>query len=151
MGRGQDRGKSAGNLEQDDEFCRRVALEKRLEEGLSRAGSLSQKSFPEGMAWCSLQTKTVCLHLWRPRLLGFGVGHLLLLCFGKSIPLFFSGQTPLCKTMAILAGAGGMVIKGIGPALTCLAHGTYVLVCPCTRMLFAFLSNLNLCNFRRCD
>lgn len=64
-----------------------------------------------------------------------------------------SGQTAPCKAMAILAGpagskAGGVVTKCIGAALARLARRTCVLVHPCACMLFAFLSNLNLCGFR---
>lgn len=64
-----------------------------------------------------------------------------------------SGQTPPCKTMASLAGpagsgAGSTVTKGIGAALAWLDRSTYVHVRLCACMLFAFLSNLNLCNLK---
>lgn len=49
------------------------------------------------------------------------------------------------------SGAGGTVTKHVGAVPACLTCGTDVLVHPCTCMLFAFSSNLNLCNFRRCD
>lgn len=80
-----NRGKSAANLEQDDGFCCRVTLERRLEERLSRAGSLSQRTSLRGRAGAASQGRPpVCVHggCWD------SVWDICCRCFGKGIPLF---------------------------------------------------------------
>lgn len=123
-----------------------------------RKGFPGQGRCPRELPWgdtcCSLRTKTVCMRLARLRLPGFGAGHLLPLCFGKGIPLFLGApRLPVQHNghpgRATGSGAGGTVT--ISAACISLARGTCVLVPACTHMVFAFLSNLNLCNFKGCD
>lgn len=59
-------------------------LEKSLRGSAFQGRVVVQKSLP----WYSLPSKTICLCLRGLRLSGFGVRHLLPLCFGKGILLF---------------------------------------------------------------
>lgn len=99
-------------------------LEKSLRGSAFQGRVVVRKSLP----WCSLPSKTICLRLRGLRLSGFGVGHLLPLCFGKGVLLFLGvARLPHAKQGPPWQGPQGWWNgHNVGAALACLAQGTCV-------------------------